>query len=501
MKKIVFFIMLAIITVSCKKNDDEIASLEHHAASNIIIVSQRTAPISFDPLEANDVSSNRIIYNIYSRLIDINKENQIVPKLANSFDFIDDFQVKFNLRKNIFFHNGNQLTAEDVLYSIERVKNSEDENKNNLFRDIEKIEIIDEYSFTVTSSVPIRGILVNFSDISASIVSKEVALVHDDLYPNPIGSGPFYIDDYSDLKQIFLKPHQKFYDPPSSLEGLFIKSIESQNERLLFLESGEQHITFDIGGDGKKAINELSQINLDSSYTLSTCYLGINLDNSVLDNLQIRKALVSGIDINTILSELFMTDESRANSILSPSYPEYSKYTRIYDFFQNGALDLINNNVGLDKRLSFDFVFLRSNSLHRRIAQRILENLNQVNIHINLVACGEEEFRNRIENKEYDLVINDTSSNEKNPYNLLQNLLFEKYQNNPKEFHFLLEEIQKENDISKNNVLYEEIQNLINDNIYIYPIYFNSIDVGYLDSIKNVNLLPDNVIDFYELSF
>jgi len=500
MKKIIFFILLTTLIISCRKKNKEITE-EKKEMSNIITVSQKTAPLTFDPLEANDVCSKRIIYNIYSRLIDINKENKIIPSLVSSFDFIDDFQIKFSLRKNIFFHNGTSLTSDDVLYSIERIKNSENENKNTLFKNIKEIQIIDEYTFTITSSIPIREILINFSDTSASIISKEVAQVNNDTYPNPIGSGPFYVDDYSDMKNIILRPHEKFYQEPSSIEGIAIKIIEKQNERLLFLESGEHHIAFDIDGEGKKAINELPKIYLDSTYTLSTCYLGINLDNIILKNLSIRKAITSGIDIDSILIELFMNNENRANSILSPSYLEYSKFARTYDFFQNGALDLINNNVGLNTRLSFNFIFLRSNPLHRRIAQRIKDNLIQVNVYITLIPCNEEEFKNRVEKKEYDLLVNDTPSNEKNPYNLLQNLLLKKYKNNPKELTSLMEEIKIENGIIMRKNLYENIQNLINDNVYLYPIYFNSIDVGYNNTIKNLNLLPDNVINFYELNF
>lgn len=496
MKKILFMILIIVLTGCQKKN---IETSVENTSKNSITISQNEAPQTLDPLEANDVYSKRIISNIYSRLIDIDKSNNIILSLANSYEFIDDFNVRFNIKKNILFHNGDLLTTEDIKYSFERIRHSE--NKNSLFKDIKDISIIDENTIIITSIIPIRDILVNFSDISASIISKKICLINNNMYPIPVGTGHFRVTENSDKKNIMLELFDSLAAENKSIQKINIVTVPRESDRLVFLESNEHQIVFDIGTIGKRAINELKNISVNSAYTLSTCYLGINHNNSVLKNLQIRKAIVNGIDIDNTLNELFMTNNTKANSIISPSYVEYSKYARTYDFFQNGALDLLNNSIGLNKRLSFNLIYKKNNNDHKRICDTIKENLVQINVHINLIPCSEDEFEEKIEKKDYDLYVNNTPPDEKNANSLLRTILYGKDKGNSSIFDNLLDEIRKESDYSKRIIDYENIQEFINDNVLLYPIYFNSIDIGYSDKIKNINLLPDNTIDFSELEF
>ncbi|MGF6905610.1 ABC transporter substrate-binding protein [Fusobacterium sp. PH5-44] len=496
MKKFLLMIFIVILT-ACQKESIKIPS--ENIVTDSIIISQKESPQTLDPLEANDIYSKRIISNIYSRLIDLDKSNKIIPSIAESYEFIDDFSVRFNIKKNVLFHNNEALTTEDIKYSLDRIRYSC--NKGSLLKEVKDISIIDKNTIVITSKVPIRDILVNFSDINTSIVNKKICLINNNTYPMPIGTGHFKVSDHSDPKNIILTSFNSPLMSNQSIQTINIVTIPSESDRLVFLESDEHQIAFDIGTTGKRAINELENISVNSAYTLSTCYLGINHNNSILKNLQIRKAIVNGIDIDNTLNDLFMTNNTKANSIISPSYIEYSKYARTYDFFQNGALDLLNNSIGLNKRLSFNLIYKKNNSDHKRICDTIKENLTQINVHISLISCSEEEFIQKIEKKDYDLYIDDTPSDEKNIHNLLRAILYGKNKGNSPKFDKLLDEIRKESDYSKRIIEYENIQEFINDNILVYPVYFHSIDVGYSNKIKYLNLLPDNIINFNELKF
>ncbi|MGL4989207.1 MAG: ABC transporter substrate-binding protein, partial [Cetobacterium sp.] len=125
--------------------------------SSTINIAQEGDAKTFDPHFGNDGFSLRINRLIYSRLLEKNYKMETVSGLAETYKFIDNQNVDFTLKKNIFFQNGDKLTSEDVKYSFERMKKSP--RIAAFLPPIKEIVIKDEYSFRMVLEKPFSMIL------------------------------------------------------------------------------------------------------------------------------------------------------------------------------------------------------------------------------------------------------------------------------------------------------------------------------------------------------
>lgn len=86
-----------------------------------IIIAQGADAKSLDPHATNDQPSSRVSKQIYSRLVEMNEEMEIIPGLAESWTYVDDKTVEFKLREGVKFHNGEELKASDVKFTLDRM--------------------------------------------------------------------------------------------------------------------------------------------------------------------------------------------------------------------------------------------------------------------------------------------------------------------------------------------------------------------------------------------
>jgi len=125
---------------------------------------------------------------------------RFTPGLAESWTTsTDGLTWTFRLRRNVKFHNGRPMTADDVVYSINRIKDPRTRSpRAGDFADVESVTAPDHASVVFKLKKPFAPLLAKLSgSISAAIVPKEVVEKDGDLNTNPIGTGPFRFVGYT----------------------------------------------------------------------------------------------------------------------------------------------------------------------------------------------------------------------------------------------------------------------------------------------------------------
>ncbi len=138
-----------------------------------LVVALPEAPVYMDPHVMATVATYRVTTQMFDRLVQLDQDMQIVPKLAESWDVENDTTTVFHLRQGVKFHNGETMTAEDVKYSLERCMASDGVNYNYLI--IDRIEIVDDYTVKIITKEPFNALLSRLTLDAASIVSKKAA--------------------------------------------------------------------------------------------------------------------------------------------------------------------------------------------------------------------------------------------------------------------------------------------------------------------------------------
>lgn len=289
---------------------------------------------------ATDVYSRRIIANIFDRLIETDESLNIVPGLATSWEQKDENTLVFNLRQNVKFQNGEEVTSEDVKYSLENGKLSP--KVGTLYEMIDVVETPDKYTAIVKTSKPSGSLLHHLTHITASILNKNYYENNKEKSNHsPTGTGAYSLKEWTPGKEMVLKRNNSYFRGKPSIETIIVKAMPEENSRVIALETGENHITGDIDSLGRKILSENEETRVEEISSLGVGYLGLNTQKGPLENLKVRQAIAMGIDRDMIIESILMGGVEKANSLLGPGVVGYSKTTKPFDYNPKKAKELL----------------------------------------------------------------------------------------------------------------------------------------------------------------
>ena len=151
---------------------------------------------TLDPQRTIDTSSNKPIQMMFNGLLAFDKDLNIQPCLAESWENVDDCNVIFHLRKGVKFHNGDEMTAEDVKFTLDRARKSN--QTGYLFAPITEVSVVDKYTVKVTTDKPFGPLMTNLAQTQASIVCKRAVekVGEENFFKSPVGTGQYKFKDW-----------------------------------------------------------------------------------------------------------------------------------------------------------------------------------------------------------------------------------------------------------------------------------------------------------------
>lgn len=188
-----------------------------------------------------DVPNRSRMVNVFEGLVRLDRNLKIQPALAISWGMIDEVTWEFKLRPNVRFHNGDRMTAEDVIASLERSRDYEKSEVASLASDIEKIEIVDNSKIIIKTEVP-DSILLN--KLSALFIVPEKLI--DNLEENPIGTGPYFIKEWEIDNYLRLKRFKDYWGEKPKYENVLLQTIVDRDDRIQATVDGEVDILMNV---------------------------------------------------------------------------------------------------------------------------------------------------------------------------------------------------------------------------------------------------------------
>ena len=283
--------------------------------TNLINVAVLSSPNSLDPRIGTDETSQRIHTLIYDYLLALDDQLRVVGGLASSWEQTDPLTYVVHLRKGVRFHDGHELTADDVVYTFNSfIDPSFVSPRKGAYRSLQRVEAVDPYTVRFILKEPFGSFPIN---LVMPVVPKGAG---PELRDHPIGTGPykfvsFAVDDRVELTAF----HDYFLGKPAN-DGVVLKVIPDEIMRALELRKG----TIDI------VVNDLSpdviyQLEAEKSVTIAEspgtdyAYVGINMCDPVLKDTRVRHALGYAIDRQAIVDYLRRGLARPAVGILPPA--------------------------------------------------------------------------------------------------------------------------------------------------------------------------------------
>lgn len=182
---------------------------------------------------------------IFDGLTDHDGNNEVVPRLAKSWDYDEEnFTYTFHLEEGVKWHDGEPFTADDVKFTIEAIMDpaNESENAPN-YEDVESITVIDDHTIEFKLSAP----NVAFLDyMTMAILPKHLLegenMQESDFFRAPVGTGPFKLAKWDEGQQIVLEKNEDYFAGPAKIDSVIFKIVSDDNAKALQLKSGELNL-------------------------------------------------------------------------------------------------------------------------------------------------------------------------------------------------------------------------------------------------------------------
>jgi peptide/nickel transport system substrate-binding protein len=274
------------------------------SAEKVLTIGVDQEAVGIDPHVVTAFSSMRRIDLMYNRLVRLDDNFVVVPDLAASWDIPDNLTYVFHLRKGVKFHNGRELTASDVEYSLNRVLDPKTASPGRSYISlISSIETPDRYTVKLRLSAPLASLLDGLTSNNCSIVAKEVVEANGNLQKVEAGTGPFMLKEWvADNSMTLVKNPAYFEKGAPYLDKVIFRVIPEQTSLLAGVKSGDLDMATINDGAIIRQASKDSKVVVMSKPGLNMRIFSFNTSRKPFDDLRVRQAVASVLNRSEILA-------------------------------------------------------------------------------------------------------------------------------------------------------------------------------------------------------
>lgn len=308
-KKFLALLCSVVMLAGCSSTPGSSASSAGTASSGAgadqssqIIVAQQSAVSSLDPHVVTDLASQLVVETMYNSLLTYTKTyGEWDYALCSNMDISDDgCTYTLTLRDDATFHNGDPVTADDVVFSLNRIV--EKGVRAEQFALMTDCQAIDEHTVQITLSEPFAPFQTYLANPINAIVSRKITEENDDnLAQVDAGSGAFQLEKWDVGSSVSLKAYDGYWEEglPVS-DGVLFRTISDETSCATAIRNGEVDMILDATSTVTAVLQNASGLTITSIPGTFWEYLGMNCDHQYLNNPQVRQAIAWAIDRDAI---------------------------------------------------------------------------------------------------------------------------------------------------------------------------------------------------------
>ena len=335
---------------------------------------------SLDPHQTVAAGTREVLFNIFEGLVKPNSDGEMIPAVAEKYTLSEDgITYTFTLREGVKFHNGQTVTAEDVVYSINRcaaVPEGQEKPLVAAFSAVKSVEALDEKTVAVTIA---QRDLEFISYMTAAIIPAD----YENQDTAPVGTGPFKFVSRTPQQDFVMERFEDYWGAPAWLDKVTYKICENADALVMNLNGGSIDLCAHLTSAQASQLNQNFQVLEGTMNLVQAIYL--NNQAKPFDNQLVRQALCYAIDRQGIMD---MVADGHGTAVGSSIYPAFTKY------FLPELVDKYPHDVAKAKELlaqagypdGFDMTISVPNNYqpHMDTAEVVAEQLREAGINVTI---------------------------------------------------------------------------------------------------------------------
>lgn len=503
-KKIsILFVLIMIVTIfstACGNNDNNETNAE---VKDAIVIGLEEDAVSLDPQFCSDAFGFSVMTNIYDTIFRVDKDGEVYSCLIKDWDKSEDGKTyTFNLKEGVKFHNGQELKASDIKYTLER--GSESPYTADMFICIDNIEILSDYSVKVNLKYPYDAFVSILSQPAASIVSQNL-VEEGETDKKPVGTGPYKLVEWIGGDKLVLSAVEDYHMGKAPITNVEFRIIMDKSTGMIALEKGEIDAYVNVASIDRQAVIDNNNLAFYEIPSFFCFYLEFNNDVEPFNNKLVRQAISYAIDKEAIIDNAQNGIAEIAHHQLPEGVFGYTDKVKSYPHDIEKAKELLTEAGYPD---GFSFTLLGTEA-YTKVAQVVQANLSEigVNVDIQILEFGtfiDEVFGGNSDAfiVEFGVFYPDADSVLYRGYHSecfgpLGN--FPRYSN--EEVDTLLEKAKVSSDRKERENLYVDILEKIHDDAPNVPLFLSTTNIACDKNLKGVYAQPQMQVFVYNISW
>ena len=251
-------------------------------------------------------ADNLVLSNVYNCLLRLEPDGTLTNALAESYDVsTDGLEYTFHLRKGVKFHNGAEMTADDVKFTFDY--GFEGPIGSALFVNFKSCEIVDQYTVKVTLESPYAafpyGVASRLGGVACKAYFDEVG---DEGYlAKPIGTGPYTFVEYVSGDHTSLVANEDYWKGAPAIKNIIIQTVADTNTQILGLQNGDYDVVRNPAIDVCTRLDPSAGVSWDSALSTGRITLYLNDWTGPCKDTNFRKAVQSAINKDDINAAVY----------------------------------------------------------------------------------------------------------------------------------------------------------------------------------------------------
>lgn len=371
-------------------------------------VSRSVAPTQLDPAKSIIAGDVYTLDKIFEPLFATDVSGKLVPWLATGSEAsTDKLTWTFPLRSGVTFSDGSPLTADDVVFSLLRAKNTKDGPLSFLDSPIKGVTAKDPHTVVVTLSQPWAPFLSDISLFTNAIIPKDFGGKSEkEFFAHPIGTGPFTLDSFTPgAPNLTLKKNPHYWQSGKPyLDGVDFSYVNDDNQRVLQLKGGQADVIDNVPPAQVSQLTSDKQLAVTKAPAWQADLLVFNEKLPQFADPHVRRAISYAIDRQGIAKATTFGTSEPGGSFFPPSLTFYDKSTPV---LQNDP-EKAKTELAQSKYptgFSTKILVPGGNEKWKAMAQIIQQELKPLGIDVQITALDDAAYHQAFQSFKYDMFI------------------------------------------------------------------------------------------------